>query len=192
MDGASNNWISRKVCSILKNITPAHIVIHWSYLNRREISDQQIWDNEANKAWCELYTMLQKPDWPEMSNIDDSKNLPEHIQHEMALHWKDPEYTDEERRRTDLDSSLEQDLQNLNFCIDQINQHNKNSTIINSFIPGFSAGSAEDLKHIIDNLNHKFDHVIPYFKQLDHARDWHHYDIVTATHFVDQLVTTLT
>lgn len=38
MDGASNNWISRKALQIIKDVEPKHLVIHWSYISRREQS----------------------------------------------------------------------------------------------------------------------------------------------------------
>jgi hypothetical protein len=42
MDGASNEWISRKVISIIKQISPKFVVIHWSYFDRREDPDTSL------------------------------------------------------------------------------------------------------------------------------------------------------
>jgi len=36
MDGASNQWISRKVLEIMEEVNPKNIVIMWSYTHRRE------------------------------------------------------------------------------------------------------------------------------------------------------------
>jgi hypothetical protein len=36
MDGASNNWISRKIVELVNTITPKAIVVQWSFINRRE------------------------------------------------------------------------------------------------------------------------------------------------------------
>jgi hypothetical protein len=37
IDGASNAWISRRAQQIIKEVAPAHMVIMWSYLHRREL-----------------------------------------------------------------------------------------------------------------------------------------------------------
>jgi hypothetical protein len=50
MDGASNDWIARKVVEVLEEIQPQHIVIHWSYLNRGELTDSQL-NDEERKSW---------------------------------------------------------------------------------------------------------------------------------------------
>lgn len=36
MDGASNGWIAARACEIISELSPANIVIHWSYTHRRE------------------------------------------------------------------------------------------------------------------------------------------------------------
>lgn len=46
MDGASNEWISRKVLSVIKEIDPKFIVIHWSYFDRRESSNKELTDED--------------------------------------------------------------------------------------------------------------------------------------------------
>ena len=46
MDGASNTWLARKARYIIENISPALIVIQWSYLPRRELADESLPDNE--------------------------------------------------------------------------------------------------------------------------------------------------
>ena len=44
MNGASNTWIARKTIQIIENIRPKCIVIHWSYLHRREDKDESLSD----------------------------------------------------------------------------------------------------------------------------------------------------
>jgi hypothetical protein len=44
MDGASNNWIARKAQSLIQNIDPDHIILHWSFLHRRELPDSRFND----------------------------------------------------------------------------------------------------------------------------------------------------
>lgn len=40
MDGASNDWIARKVLRVLNDVSPTTVVIQWSYIHRREKSVQ--------------------------------------------------------------------------------------------------------------------------------------------------------
>jgi predicted RNA-binding protein with EMAP domain len=189
MDGASNDWIARKTVDILTRINPKCIILHWSYLERREISQQEIWKNEADKVWKELYAMFRKKDWPDCNTVAESKNLPDDIQKEISIHWVDPYYTDEERRRTDTQSTLAENLQNLRDCIIKVNNAADHTKIIHSFIPEFSSGNNGDLQGIIDNIKSELKiNIIDYFPKFDRARDYHHYDIKTARYFVDKLI----
>ena len=36
MDGASNNWISRKIVELVSTIKPKAVIVQWSFINRRE------------------------------------------------------------------------------------------------------------------------------------------------------------
>lgn len=44
MDGASNEWITRRTLDISNRIQPKHVIIMWSYPHRREDSDSQLTD----------------------------------------------------------------------------------------------------------------------------------------------------
>lgn len=37
MDGGSNNWMSRRAIQLIREVHPSTVVIHWSYLHRREL-----------------------------------------------------------------------------------------------------------------------------------------------------------
>lgn len=50
MDGASNQWINRKVKTILKEVKPKNIVIMWSYTHRRESPDELLSDMDR-RMW---------------------------------------------------------------------------------------------------------------------------------------------
>jgi hypothetical protein len=190
MDGASNTWISRKSKDILQIINPKTLIIHWSYLNRREISDDEIWNKHADQSIQEIYSMFRESDWPTCNTMQEFKNLPTHIQEKILPRWSKPYYTDEERRLTDMESSLEQDLQNLVSCITDTIKNNKNSRIVHSFIPEFAQHTkSQDLQMILNQVSLDLDiEVIKYFSKLDLARDYHHYDVITANYFVDQLI----
>ena len=193
MDGASNTWISRKSKDILQTINPKTLIIHWSFLNRREISDHEIWNTHADESIQEVYRMFCEPDWPTCNTMQEFANLPAHIQEKILSRWSKPCYTDEDRRRTDLESTLEQDLQNLVSCITDTVKNNKNSRIVHSFIPEFAQHTkSSDLQGIIDQLSADLGiEIIKYFFKRDRARDYHHYDLITTNYFVDQLLESL-
>jgi hypothetical protein len=44
MNGASNDWIARKVVDLVAAVNPLIIFIQWSYLHRREIYDPNLGD----------------------------------------------------------------------------------------------------------------------------------------------------
>ena len=46
MNGASNDWISRRVQSIIDNFSPKAILIQWSYCHRREHADTTMHDED--------------------------------------------------------------------------------------------------------------------------------------------------
>lgn len=46
MDGASNEWISRKIISVINEINPKAIVVHWSYFDRKESPDETLIDED--------------------------------------------------------------------------------------------------------------------------------------------------
>jgi hypothetical protein len=52
LDGASNDWIARKVNRVIENINPNAIVIQWSFLNRVESSDTSLSD-EYRRMHCD-------------------------------------------------------------------------------------------------------------------------------------------
>jgi hypothetical protein len=46
MDGASNEWIARRAKTLITDVRPGIIVLHWSYTNRREDPDTTLSDEE--------------------------------------------------------------------------------------------------------------------------------------------------
>jgi hypothetical protein len=71
MDGASNEWISRKVLRVIEEIDPKLIIIHWSFFDRRENPDLSLSDEDrrtsllneedykSNKHHKDLHTNLK-------------------------------------------------------------------------------------------------------------------------------------
>ncbi len=179
MDGASNNWISRRVNDIMQTINPRRMIVMWSYVERREI--------EKNHWWAKIYKDIRDPSWPDCDNILDIEFLPTYIKqeivnvHNIKLPF-DP--GDEDLIHQDIKSTDQEHYENWKYCVDLVAQHNN---IIHSVIPRFVPDDNLDnifwqyLKHNVEK------HVDP-FLQLDWARDGHHFDILTAQHFVSNLM----
>jgi hypothetical protein len=56
MDGASNDWITRRAQQIINQIAPTHMVVLWSYLHRRELPDTKQSD-EARRTYTKPYSV---------------------------------------------------------------------------------------------------------------------------------------
>lgn len=195
MDGASNNWISRQVVDIIHAVSPKNIVIHWSYLHRREYSAE-----EAKNVWWNVYYKnVKDPNWPECTNFKDFEFLPKPIKLELEkYHPPGPYYQirDDDRRipySTDRSTTDHDDVINILKCISTVEQCSKTTKIIHSFIPDFGPAFSTDLeKEFLTKLVDHTRTVIRPFKNLDLARDGHHYDLMTSCYFVDQIVPLLT
>lgn len=181
MDGASNNWMARQAQMIIKDVAPKHLVIHWSYVHRREAPIGNILDC----AWKNFYQAIGDPTWPDCPTPDHMTQLPLTIQQEIQ---HNPNYTtwthavdaDHARRLHCIDSTVEQDLTNMQQCIDLVS--NTSTTVIHSFIPRWVKSGTN-----ITMLNFHGAAVIPEFDPRDQARDGFHYDILTSRCLVDQL-----
>lgn len=82
LDGASNNWIARHACNIIKEIKPKYLVIHWSYLHRRELSLTEVAypynsyvETDFDIEIARRIHILDNQD-----NLDDIKNLQDCIE----------------------------------------------------------------------------------------------------------------
>lgn len=198
MDGASNDWISRRSCDIINTIRPKKLIIHWSYTHRREDTIE----NGQQIIWSEFYNSVKDITWPDCDNLKDFDQLPERIQVEIInqhnwIHYKN--CIDEHRKIYAIEDTTPMDDNiNLLYNMQLVESTAKNNTqVIHSFIPEFSFNiynrkknsDIVDFTKIINNeLQSIKCRIIPEFHQLDLARDGHHYDIITANYFVDQIV----
>lgn len=168
MDGASNNWIFRIVKAILNEFDHAKIVVHWSYIHRRELDEA----TALAVKWRKFYHDVKDPSWPqcEYHEID---NLSSAIKKEIChLHgWKNKVY-DDERLVHSTKSSVYEDLHNTNELVKQLPNN-----IIQSSIPFWTPPGV--------NISHAG---LIHTKQIDKARDGHHYDILTAKWLVDKIL----
>jgi hypothetical protein len=182
MDGASNNWIARKVVKILTEIVPKTVIIHWSYIARREID----LDIALDELWKKFYNDICDPSWPVCSRQDIDK-LPQKIIDEInSLHGglgMTVPSSDEDRRVGSVACSDQDDIENTLNCINLVDRSNTNTQIVHSFIPKFVP---RKLRGVIESQI--LGSVISEIQILDLARDGHHYDIKTAQSFVRQIM----
>jgi hypothetical protein len=173
LDGASNNWIARIGSAILAEFPNAVIVTQWGFLHRRELSAEE----SLKRGFPEFYKAVADHSWPLCNNLDDFKELPEWIQQEIKQlrNWPDCLTTSENRRAHYVNSTTEEDVVNTQLCMQQLQ-----GNIVHSAIPDW-APPGIDLNYgniILTN-------------QLDRARDYFHYDILTSTALVDQIIPAL-
>lgn len=181
LDGASNNWIGRKAVDVLEKIKPCYVVLHWSFLPRREL-DLHI---AKNIQWNRFYQDIKDPSWPACATVSEFDQLPDHIKKEInTVHGGVPLITDEHLRcQFFTDTTDNDDLNNTIQCIDLVNSVAIDTRVLHSFVPEFSKYPEQIYKHL---KNQQLD-FIPEFPKLDLARDYFHYDIVTSQMFVNQI-----
>lgn len=136
LDGASNDWMARKIIEISREIAPQWIVVQWSYTDRREHPDATLPDEERR--------IRRQPD------------------------------------ATDRDSII-----NLKENINLVENSRGETQIIHSTIPMFSASAIS--RSLLLKKHCPANRWIPYFQNLDFARDSWHYDIKTSTWFAEQV-----
>ena len=183
MDGASNNWISRKAVEVLQLIKPKIIILHWSYTHRREYTVQEI----VNARWQNYYNDIRDTTWPNGPPSPDQIDLlPKFIQVEMSeLHghkWDRP-ISDEDRKLYERNTTIDEDIANFYQCIQAVDSA-VTTKIIHSNIPKFHPT-------LLDTKQLSINSVIPEFKIIDLARDHVHYDVKTATAFVNNIINLL-
>lgn len=188
MDGASNDWISRRTIDIINAVGPKYLVLQWSYLHRREKTVEQA----QLDWWQQYYEQVKDSLWPDCKDPKDFFNLPEFIQLELKTqHAPGPFYqiADEERRLAHSKNSHignKEDIENILQCVLGIENACANTKVLHSFIPQFVGKRLE--KSVIEQIKSLSHNCLGVVKQIDTARDGHHYDLRTAQNFVDELV----
>ena len=172
MDGASNDWISRRAQQIIKEVAPTHMVVLWSYINRREFSDitwfkfltdkkttvQPLEDlkniENFSKNWLNSYKQIKDSSWPNCATIDDWNLLPEQIRSECELiHKFSPDLiSDEDRRIWTTTATHMEDFTNFVWCYQQLNDTGISTNIYNSTIPKYSHIDQDRLQDLWNNI----------------------------------------
>ncbi len=93
---------------------------------------------------------------------------------------------DELSRQHYINSTDIEDLENFSQCVRSLLPWKEQTNFIHLTIPGYAPLSLVDQGHAI--LRQHYNNVVPYFKNLDFARDFHHFDLLTSQHVVTEMV----
>lgn len=185
MDGASNDWMVRKINRILEEINPQRLVVQWSHFHRSEKTDSSSIDEQRRLAFArENVSLLEQ--LTHFTNLQASiKNSTTQIVQSAIPHGF-PVLTHNQYKEliTRLAGTSWPDL--INITIDQFYSIDIS---VKKELEDFGA-----LDKIIEYLEVK--EIIPtdmgkdciIVDQIDLARDSHHYDHLTAGKFVDSVI----
>jgi hypothetical protein len=179
MDGASNKWIARKVIEIINKIQPKIIVIQWSYIQRDELCDTTLTDEDRRAEMSEIacYNQLITNLYNTILSIELHKNKC-NIIHSFIPSSNcgvDTHCADVWNELKGVDwPEMPKNYYEFN-CL--------NKDIVKELTNFFNVYELfKSYYSIIDKIIY-----IPEIITLDLARDGYHYDKITATNFVAQL-----
>ena len=174
MDGASNEWISRKAAEVLEIIKPKCIIVQWSFYWRSEatLGDSDESRRESRGIPGTDYLKTQFDSVSQIENIKDTckiihSSIPDSdftLREYIEEMWNDIKGTDwpiTPPKNFDEFQNLDQ------FVIDELNQ----------FQP-----TLKSFYKLIQEITY-----FPVDEKLDLARDGFHYDLLTATKFVSEI-----
>ena len=190
MNGASNNWIARKTVDILQIVQPKCIIIHWSYFNRRELSDTTLTDEDRRLPYLIDELELEHSLNNFQSCVDQVSRYKNHskIIHSiipkgnLVAHDKEVQQIWTSWAGVDWPQQVSECLEDIpDFIVKEIKTLHSNWNLIADY---FYVNNR--LKNIMHNATY-----LGCIEQLDFARDGHHYDILTSQMFIDQIIDNL-
>ena len=96
---------------------------------------------------------------------------------------------DEQLRQHYIDSTDIEDMENFSQCVQALLPWKDQTNFIHLTIPSYAPSDLIDHGHAI--LCQHYTNVVPYFVQLDFARDFHHFDLLTSQHVVKEIANLL-
>jgi len=179
MDGASNRWIYRKVQNVINIIDPKNIIIHYSYLHRRELNNTFLSDEER-RLHFDINDISFQDNFDEFSDIfmplKDKKQIIHSFipgffsptKQDLELSWNN--IKDESWGEIEITQEWYNGLDDI-FKIELEKKFSPDKTFLGSVIAFY-----EMIKNSI------------MLDRIDIARDGHHYDILTTRNFVSQII----
>jgi hypothetical protein len=177
MNGASNDWISRMITNIHKEVNPEHIVAHWTYTGLEENSDASLNDEERklpnrnvsyeqwHKDWMEIVS--RHPYVKHVTNYRMSNpNEWQATVNEVWTNVADPLWGSPPRSVAELNSLPQEVKDELTY------NHRVWDTLV------------EHLNRIDFMIANDFIN----FEKIDVNRDGFHFDVKSTTLLVDMLI----
>jgi hypothetical protein len=187
MDGASNDWIFRRTMNIINTVNPKYLVVMWSYTHRAEDTrsylsdeDRRLLTSKKNhdkdfRRWLDYVNFLkQAPCIVIQSAIPKFDSLEASLLINAENIWKnvkDPSWP-----------RCPQNLYELNYLSKSIIEELKSTHQCWESLKACLSETDNHLRFIRDKQ------VIYIDNQLDWARDYHHFDILTSQWVVDQIL----
>jgi hypothetical protein len=183
MDGASNNWISRRSQQIIKEVAPKQMVVLWSYGHRRELPDTNLpdedrrvrsdkYDSESDNItnFINCYISLKKSNAGTtiFNGIIPNSDVNEIFEH-VTRSWnniKDVSWPD----------SFPSTLTEFNQLPDHVKKESRSVFTQVNFDIWFLSNNFYRQNQLLQLSN------------LDYARDYHHFDLVTSNFFVQKIL----
>ena len=183
MDGASNEWIARKTQAIIKEINPTDIVIMWSYASRRENKNLLLSDEDRRIKAVRVSDsedfMNFKLCMDSVAQFNINHTVIPNFGIDTVLRLQELVKTYNDVKDVTWDSVVTiNDFSNLPLNIV--------TELINDFKVYDRMLELSEIIRIIDYCRSV--HNLLEVEQLDYARDYHHFDLITAQHIVDKLV----
>lgn len=181
MDGASNDWIARKVIRLLETTTPRCIIIQWTYAPRAEDNDDNKIDEDRRLAYASLDIIDHLNNFNKNLNAVNNSATTTRLIHSMipnAYNIENEEFFNVKWNKISghtwppaphtklefdsLSNTIKEELHTYNFYNDYYEYIHLTDLIIRNNIIQLT--------------------------QIDMARDGHHYDKATAEQFVRDLM----
>lgn len=194
MDGASNQWIARKIIRVLETVAPKNIVVQWSFLSRFEIEDESLCDEDrrdsgksSTRTQADLLDQFNKL----INQVEIVKNK------SNVIHSFIPGYS---CATENIDSEIDkiwQSLRGKNWPLspplDQRQLMNLDPNILSEITQFNTIDYLIQLLNervSINQLTNTFNKIlhVSEIQPQDLGRDGFHYDIITATEFVSNLL----
>lgn len=179
MDGASNDWMARRAVQILKAVSPEILILHWSYIERREHPNVDLNDEQRRLSHCpdEINTIDCLINFQQCVNFVEQNKGSTQVVHSMIPRGMSvPQLIDVQKCWANIAGPDWPQLvpENINdipeFIINELKLHQAWD-----FVSEYYESQAL-LAEILNSVCW-----VGIAPQLDFARDGHHYDIKTAT-----------
>ncbi len=181
MDGASNDWIARKVLRLLETITPRCIIIQWTYVERAEDTDDTKIDENRRLAYTDLDNKVYLHNFDKNLDAVNTAVTTTKLIHSMipgAYRIENEEFFNIKWKKLSGDTWPTAPRTKLEFDSLPVNIKEELSTydFYNDYYEYIHLTDSAIRNNIIQ------------LTQVDLARDGHHYDKATATNFVSDLM----